>query len=251
MRPRVPLLGLGRVALARGDLVRARALFEESKAIFHAAGDRRLLGFAVNRLGELARLQHDWPRAVASYRENLTIWRDLGQPLGMAASLEGLAVAAQAWDRPIQAAQLFGAAAGLREASGSSVGWQTDDPAGRERALEHTHRQLGDGSFAEAWAEGHSGSLELVDYALSDEWLPARVPGPRQTGLEVITAREREIATWVARGYSTRQIAEHLVVSERTIDNHVQHILGKLQLHSRAQITAWSIQQGLVDVPRT
>jgi predicted ATPase/DNA-binding CsgD family transcriptional regulator len=247
----LPLLGLGRVALGLGDFVRARALFEESKATFHAAGDRRLLGFVVNRLGELARLQHDWPRAVTSYRENLTIWRDLGQPLGMAASLEGLAVAAEVWNRPAQAARLFGAAAGLREASGSSVGWQTDDSAGRARALESVQRQLGDRPFAVAWADGHGRPLEQVDFAMTEAWLPPPVSEPRRKEVEPITPREREVAALVARGYSTRQIAQHLVVSERTIDNHVQHILGKLQLHSRAQIAAWGIQQGLFDFPRT
>ncbi len=51
-----------------------------------------------------------------------------------------------------------------------------------------------------------------------------------------LTAREREIALLVSRGLTSRQIAERLVVSMRTVDNHVQHILGKLGAPSRAEI---------------
>jgi predicted ATPase/DNA-binding CsgD family transcriptional regulator/DNA-binding XRE family transcriptional regulator len=247
----LPLLGLGRVAVGLGEFVRARALLEESRAIFQAAGDRRLLGFVLNRLGELARLQHDWPRVVTLYRENLTIWRDLAQPLGMAASLEGLAVARMASDSAAPAARLFGAAAGLREESGSTQGWQTDDLAGRNAALANARLQLGDAWFAAAWAEGHGHPLELVDAAINEDWLPPHVAHIGASKVDRITPREREIATLVARGYVTRDIAQQLVVSERTVDNHLQHILSKLHLHSRTQIAAWMIQQGMYDTSRT
>jgi DNA-binding CsgD family transcriptional regulator len=54
-----------------------------------------------------------------------------------------------------------------------------------------------------------------------------------------LTEREREVAALVARGLSNRQIAERLVLSERTAQNHVQHILGKLGLRNRGQIATW------------
>lgn len=53
-----------------------------------------------------------------------------------------------------------------------------------------------------------------------------------------LTAREREIADLVLQGLSNRQIAEHLVVSERTVDTHVQNLLRKLDLHSRSHVGA-------------
>ena len=54
-----------------------------------------------------------------------------------------------------------------------------------------------------------------------------------------LSARETQVAQLVARGLTNRQIAETLVLSERTAGNHVQHILTKLGLHNRTQIAAW------------
>jgi DNA-binding CsgD family transcriptional regulator len=55
-----------------------------------------------------------------------------------------------------------------------------------------------------------------------------------------LTRREREIAGLIARGLTNRQIAAALHISERTAENHVQHILAKLGLHTRTQIAAWT-----------
>jgi DNA-binding NarL/FixJ family response regulator len=57
-----------------------------------------------------------------------------------------------------------------------------------------------------------------------------------------LTTREWEVARLVARGCSNRQIALDLIVSERTVDTHVSHILRKLGLVSRAQIAAWVVE---------
>lgn len=57
-----------------------------------------------------------------------------------------------------------------------------------------------------------------------------------------LTDREWEVAMLVARGLSNRQIAAELVLSDRTVDTHVSHILRKLALVSRAQIAAWAVQ---------
>src|SRR5581483_9669788 len=57
--------------------------------------------------------------------------------------------------------------------------------------------------------------------------------------IDPLTAREREVAALVAQGCSNREIAEQLFVSERTAENHVQHILTKLGLHNRTQVAHW------------
>jgi len=54
-----------------------------------------------------------------------------------------------------------------------------------------------------------------------------------------LSRREREVAQLVARGLSNREIAERLYLSERTIDNHVHHILDKLGFDSRVQVATW------------
>lgn len=54
-----------------------------------------------------------------------------------------------------------------------------------------------------------------------------------------LTRRELEVAELVAQGSTNRQIAVRLGLSERTAQNHVQHILTKLNLSNRSQITAW------------
>ena len=66
--------------------------------------------------------------------------------------------------------------------------------------------------------------------------------GPRPGGL---TRRELEVAALVAAGASNREIADKLVISERTAESHVQNILTKLGFRSRAQIASWATAEGL------
>jgi len=61
-----------------------------------------------------------------------------------------------------------------------------------------------------------------------------------------LSPREREVASLVAQGLSNRDIAERLVVSERTAENHVQRVLNRLGLRSRAQVAVWAVQNGLL-----
>ncbi|WP_181727356.1 response regulator transcription factor [Streptomyces sp. PT12] len=60
-----------------------------------------------------------------------------------------------------------------------------------------------------------------------------------------LTEREREVLRLVAKGLTYRQIAERLVISHRTVQNHVQNTLGKLQLHNRAELVRYAIETGL------
>ena len=92
---------------------------------------------------------------------------------------------------------------------------------------------------------------EAVEYALSEEEEPTAMPvstvpkqeaspGAQPTNL---TRRQTEIAALVARGLTNRQIALELVVSGRTVDNHVTNILKKLGLSSREQVAARLAEQ--------
>ncbi len=61
-----------------------------------------------------------------------------------------------------------------------------------------------------------------------------------------LTVREREVAALIAQGKINREIAEELVVSERTVESHVSNIMFKLGVHSRRQIRAWAVEKGLI-----
>ena len=54
------------------------------------------------------------------------------------------------------------------------------------------------------------------------------------------------MALLLARGLTNKQIAAELVLSAATVRSHVEHILDKLDLHSRAQVAVWASQQGLL-----
>jgi DNA-binding NarL/FixJ family response regulator len=69
----------------------------------------------------------------------------------------------------------------------------------------------------------------------------------RRSGDGDLTERETEILKMVAKGMSYKQIAERLVISHRTVQNHVQNTLRKLQMHNRVELTRYAIARGLDD----
>ena len=62
-----------------------------------------------------------------------------------------------------------------------------------------------------------------------------------------LTERETDVLRLVAKGLTARQIAERLVLSPRTVQNHVQNTLRKLQLHNKVELTRWAIEQGVTE----
>jgi DNA-binding NarL/FixJ family response regulator len=66
------------------------------------------------------------------------------------------------------------------------------------------------------------------------------------TGLSALTERERDVLILVANGRSNQQIADELVISERTARTHVSNVLRKLQLSSRTQAALVAVREGLV-----
>ncbi|PRX47686.1 LuxR family two component transcriptional regulator [Prauserella shujinwangii] len=62
-----------------------------------------------------------------------------------------------------------------------------------------------------------------------------------------LTERETDVLRLVAKGLTARQIADRLVISHRTVENHVQSTLRKLQLHNRVELARYAIEHGLDD----
>jgi DNA-binding NarL/FixJ family response regulator len=79
---------------------------------------------------------------------------------------------------------------------------------------------------------------ELMDSARDD--LPSLREDP-------LTPRETEIVKLIAESYSTKQIAETLVISEKTVDRHRTNILEKLGMHDRVELVRYAIRRGLVE----
>jgi DNA-binding NarL/FixJ family response regulator len=72
-------------------------------------------------------------------------------------------------------------------------------------------------------------------------------PDDSPSGVERLTAREREVLQLIAESYSTKQIAAKLNVSVKTADNHRTNLMRKLDIHDVASLTRYAIQVGLVD----
>jgi DNA-binding NarL/FixJ family response regulator len=72
-----------------------------------------------------------------------------------------------------------------------------------------------------------------------------RIAAGPDDGAPRLTEREIDVLRLVATGLSARQIADRLVLSHRTVQNHVQNTLRKLQLHNRVELTRYAIERGL------
>jgi len=73
----------------------------------------------------------------------------------------------------------------------------------------------------------------------------AAVPTRADDDAPRLTDRETEVLRLVAKGLTYKQIAQRLVLSHRTVQNHVQNTLGKLQLHNRVELVRYAIEKGL------
>jgi predicted ATPase/DNA-binding SARP family transcriptional activator/DNA-binding CsgD family transcriptional regulator len=233
------LISMGYTLLLEGDHERATALNEEAAALLREQRHRGDLQYAVDNLGWAALVRGDHERARQLFEESLRLCLELGDRTIAAESLEGLACVAEAEGEAERATRLFGVAEALREA----VGYHQTST---ERALREPYLATARSRMEEeSWAEGRAMTLEeAIEYALSEvEPVGSAFPMPEQEAPASaqspnLTRREREVAALIARGLTSRQIAEELVVSKYTVDNHVRNILKKLGLGSRDQIAA-------------
>jgi len=103
-------------------------------------------------------------------------------------------------------------------------------------------------SLAAAWLGGRVLSLPdacRLGVTLLDRIVAAAEPR-RPASDATLSPRERQVAVLVAQGMTNRQIAEELVIAQRTVDTHVERILSRLNFSARAQIAAWAARQGLL-----
>ncbi|WP_174183762.1 protein kinase domain-containing protein [Nocardia barduliensis] len=271
----------GILALTRGDPARAASSFEDAVELLGSGGveefrvhTRLLLGWA-NEVGGHA------AEAAEQYRQVLSITGARGELVNHSAALRGVGVAALRQGARSQARQLIeeslrldrrlksptAAAFGLE-----ALAWTIDAPADAERVAvlmgaaeglwplgggvrtvfsnlstlhedcaERTRRTLGARRFDTALRRGRTMGVDAaVAFALGEESSGAartQGAGPK------LTKRERQVANLVSQGLSNKQIAAKLVISQRTAQSHIEHVLSKLGFTSRAQIAAWVVTE--------
>jgi predicted ATPase/DNA-binding CsgD family transcriptional regulator/DNA-binding XRE family transcriptional regulator len=241
------LYNLGEVARHRAEYEHARALLEESMRISASYGDERARAYALASLGRLAWMRGDYKQAVALQRDSLRLRRERRDRAGIAMSLEGLAWAAGAVGQARRAARLFGAVERLRELCGYPlpVNWRND----HQRSVMAVSSRLGPAAFRAAWAAGRAMSVDetMAELLDGDDCAPSHQTqrAAAAGAFGPLSRREREVAALTAEGCTNRQIGRQLVISEATAAKHIEHILDKLGLSSRAQVAAWMAQRGL------
>ena len=63
---------------------------------------------------------------------------------------------------------------------------------------------------------------------------------------ETLSDREKEIMTWIAKGYSNKEIAEQLIISVKTVESHKSNLMDKLGLKSRPELVKLAMKKGLM-----
>ncbi|MFE4462492.1 response regulator transcription factor, partial [Nocardia tengchongensis] len=137
-------------------------------------------------------------------------------------------------NEPRRAAVLMGAADKLGRLAGTATLMVRDLLTYRSDCMRTSRDALGPRAFDRARQEGAAMSLDSAVRLALDEPAPAAESAP-----PILTKRERQVADLVAEGLTNRAIATRLVISQRTAQGHVEHILVKLGFTSRAQIAAW------------
>lgn len=228
----------GWLAYARRDYAAARADFEASRQAFGALDERWGQTIAHAGYGHAAAAQGDVAVARARFLEILGSAHEPGNPLIPCFVVEGFAHLALVEGRPEQALRLAGCVTAALEARGM--------PASPRviclRAHWHAARMaVGRRAAERAWQAGRLLALEPT----LAEVVAAPPPPVAQRPPGGLTRREVEVARLVAEGRTNREIAAELVLSERTVARHLDHILAKLGVPSRTAAAAVILRAGL------
>jgi non-specific serine/threonine protein kinase len=246
------LFQLGLVALFErrfeeaDDLLRqALVLHEAARSANDAAYDLVMIGYVAVQRGRPGEAR----RRLAGARELLS---QLDDHWGVLFLLECAAALAAAEGDARRSLRLVGVSSALRDRTGARL-----PPVFRDcfapwllaarRSLPETEAEAATRS-GRSFAPGQAIDPEQLRVLLTDA-PPRGAAGGR--ALPPLTRREQEIAACVARGWTNDQIATSLVVSRRTVESHVSHILGKLGFSTRAQLAVWVTQHGPTEPPPT
>jgi DNA-binding NarL/FixJ family response regulator len=145
---------------------------------------------------------------------------------------------------------LLAANQGIRVLILSASGEQQDVlDAVKAGATGYLVKSAGSAEFREAVGRTAGGdpvfTSGLAGLVLGEFRRLAAAPAGREPDAPQLSQRETEVLRLVASGMSYKQIAQRLVLSHRTVQNHVHNTLNKLQLHNRVELARYAIKQGL------
>jgi non-specific serine/threonine protein kinase len=234
------LEGLGTVARSKGDLAEARSKYAEALSVFREMGAlvpamQTLIGSGYAALG-----QHDLGGARADFGEALDMALSVGQRQQVVNALDGLVLVAAGQECPERVLKMVAATELLRASGGS--------PAASEAvrsAIAEAREKVGAERADALQAEGAAMTLEQAIACAREFDAPLTMVRPAAPG--GLTQREIEVVHLLGQGRSNREIADELVISVRTVERHVENVLGKLDLGSRSQVVVWAAQHGLLE----
>ncbi|RSM64755.1 hypothetical protein DMB66_19135 [Actinoplanes sp. ATCC 53533] len=186
----------------------------------------------------------DRDRADALAREALTVIRRLRDSWGAGICLAILAWTSSAGARHERAARLLGACQAIQRRDGAALAEQGPFAEHQSRCIRDVREALGDAGYAAKFGEGSRYTLdEAAEFALGVTHHAGASPAHPYSPADPLTRRERQVAELVAEGMTNKDIAARLVISKRTAESHVEHILAKLGFTTRVQIARWSSER--------
>jgi non-specific serine/threonine protein kinase len=236
------LIVQGWVAEVRDETTVAVASYREVLDVTEARGEYYYRSAALRGMGVLAWQQGERDRAQQLLRAALRLNRTTHSPPLASFGLEAMAWVASIRSDAQRAAVLLGAAQGLWPAARTVSTVLPNMFRFHDECERTTRRALGEKRFDLALRRGRAMSMNAaIAFALEEEVAGTSASAGARAGL---TERERQVADLVAEGLTNRQVAARLVISQRTAQGHVEHILTKLGFTSRAQIAAWVVGSG-------
>ncbi|MEV5750605.1 LuxR C-terminal-related transcriptional regulator [Actinoallomurus sp. NPDC052308] len=233
-----------RPAVLAGDIDLAVALLTECLSICDSLGERWTRSWSEWNLGVAYWTTGALRKAAAHLRSSLRAKQDLVDRLGIPFCVELLGWVAISAGRTDRAAVLFGAADAGWDLIGRPLFGFDTLLRWRRQNRAWCRESLGDAGFAAACRRGAlMPQPELVGFALEaepPEEPAAVVVAPSAAADQALTKRERQVAEMVARGMTNKEIAEHLLIAQRTAESHIENILSKLGFTSRTQIAVWA-----------